>query len=521
MNETFLRAAVTILCGALAGGLTNTLAIWMLFNPHRPPRLGRWRFARLQGAIPKNQTRLAKAIGRAVGNRLLTADDLMRVLAEPEFREAFDDGLRRFLHEVFEVERGSLRELLGPEVMARAEPVVAELLEHAVAQLEQHVASPAFEKAVQSRAAKLSDYLAQEPVSDVLTPAREVQVAEAAENWMKRAVATERFHRAVSEYLERAADHLLVPTVTIRDLLPAGVVAALEKATADFVPLAIRRMADVLENPGAREQVERAIHDLLRRFMQDLRFHQRVVARMVFSGDAVKRVLDTIEVEGVERIAVLLRERKVEEAMGAGIRNAINDFFDRPVTEVLGDPGDPAVVEASTTMSDWLLQLAQDPGTHGFVRDRVEAALGRAARQTWGELLDDLSPEQVSEWVVKAARSDEAGSVYREAGQRAAQLLLDRPIGRPGRWLPDHATQSILDALGDPLWGWLQSQIPSVIAKVDIARRVEEKVRGFPVAEMERLVRRVTGRELMAIIYLGYALGAFVGCILVVVNRFL
>ena len=64
------RALITIAFGALAGGITNAVAISMLFHPYEPRGLGRWK---LQGAIPKNKARLAKTIGRTVGQRLLTA----------------------------------------------------------------------------------------------------------------------------------------------------------------------------------------------------------------------------------------------------------------------------------------------------------------------------------------------------------------------------------------------------------------------------------------------------------------
>ena len=43
----------------LSGGLTNTIAIWMLFHPYTPRGISR---LKLQGAIPKNKPRLAKTI---------------------------------------------------------------------------------------------------------------------------------------------------------------------------------------------------------------------------------------------------------------------------------------------------------------------------------------------------------------------------------------------------------------------------------------------------------------------------
>ena len=68
MSVAWIQALITIGLGALAGGVTNQIAIWMLFHPYEPPKLfGRWRLPFLQGAIPKNQPRLAAAIGRTVG----------------------------------------------------------------------------------------------------------------------------------------------------------------------------------------------------------------------------------------------------------------------------------------------------------------------------------------------------------------------------------------------------------------------------------------------------------------------
>ncbi|MEX0843094.1 MAG: DUF445 family protein, partial [Gemmatimonadota bacterium] len=67
MTPELLRALLTVGFGSLAGGLTNTLAVWMLFHPYRPVRLAGRDLPFLHGAIPKNQGRLAEAVGRTVG----------------------------------------------------------------------------------------------------------------------------------------------------------------------------------------------------------------------------------------------------------------------------------------------------------------------------------------------------------------------------------------------------------------------------------------------------------------------
>ena len=338
---------------------------------------------------------------------------------------------------------------------------------------------------------------------------------------METAVSSDGFRRTVAEYVRRGAERLLTPEVTIQDILPAGVAATLERAVSGYVPLAIRRLGSVLEKPTARKRFERAIHDVLHRFLQDLKFHQRVVARLVMNEDTVKKVLNTIEVEGADRIAEMLRERPVKEAMAIGISDAIADLLERPVNQVLGNPDDTTVIEAREAIVSWFVDLARDPSTRAFVTEKVEAGWRAPPGATWGELLDGIPPERMSEWLVRAARSEVAATIYREGARRLATAALDRPIGRPARLLPEGATRKIQRAAGDPLWLWLQAQIPAVVGKLDVARRVEAKVLEFPVERMEDLVRRVTDRELRTIVYLGYALGAFIGGVLVAVNYLL
>ena len=123
-SSTLVTGLLTIAVGTLSGGITNAVAIWMLFNPHEPFRFGP---LRLQGALPKNKDRLAKAIGKTVGQKLLTPEDLAERLSAPPIRDAFaralEGGIGRFLRE----DRGPLIDLLTPEVRARLESALDEL----------------------------------------------------------------------------------------------------------------------------------------------------------------------------------------------------------------------------------------------------------------------------------------------------------------------------------------------------------------------------------------------------------
>jgi len=62
--------------GALIGYATNYLAVKMLFRPLHPIKIGSFRLPFTPGIFPKRKEQLAKALGKAVGNNLLTGEDI-------------------------------------------------------------------------------------------------------------------------------------------------------------------------------------------------------------------------------------------------------------------------------------------------------------------------------------------------------------------------------------------------------------------------------------------------------------
>ncbi len=518
MTSELLRALLTLAFGSLAGGITNTVAVWMLFHPYRPIRLGPFKVPFLHGAIPKNQDRLAAAVGRAVGDRLLTEDDLTRIFSNEEFRASFDRRVGDVLDEMLERERGSLRELLPADALPEVERLLDELAGHLVVRLEAWVDSPEFEAAVLEKADELVERLADEPVSDVLTPDRETALLEAVDGWVAEAVEREAFRTAVDDYLARTLEGILREDRSLEEILPGGLAETLERALARFLPLAARRLGGVLEDPEARSRLEAALRDLFQRFLRDLRFHQRVVARLVVTEDTLERILATLEEEGAERLSEMLRDEAVQEAIARRVNDGVVELLRRPVTEVLGHPGDAGVVRGRATVTQWIVEVARDPATRAYMTEKLHQGLGRISSGTWGEVLRSMPRERLARAVVGGARSDAARKLYRDALRRTLEGLLDRPVGRPGNWLPQGAGESVQEAISEPLWRWLQGQVPDVVRTLDVGRRVEEKVRSYPVERMEDLVRKVTARELKLIVRLGYVLGALIGGVLVGVN---
>jgi len=244
LENPWVQFGIHVFVGTMAGGLSDTVAVWMLFNP-KQKKFG------IQGAIPKNQARLAKSLGRTVGERLLTSGDLQRELARPELLAAFQ---------------------------SRLEDVITTIL------------------------------TSREPLIDKVPPA---------------------------------------------------VVAALEGATTSYLPVAMTKLGAFLGQPGTRVKLRGALHAMFNRFVEDMRFHERLFAKLMMTEQKFEAVLDAIETDGVEQVVGLLEEPEIREEISIAIHDAILTYLQKPISDILGDveakkdPDAPRRLAATAAPAIW------------------------------------------------------------------------------------------------------------------------------------------------------------------------
>ncbi|EMR05370.1 hypothetical protein C772_02721 [Bhargavaea cecembensis DSE10] len=96
MNAILIIAMMAVI-GAIIGGVTNHLAIKMLFRPHEAKYIGNWRVPFTPGLIPKRRDELARQFGRIVVDYLLTPDTFRNKLFTPAVREKAEVVIGRLI----------------------------------------------------------------------------------------------------------------------------------------------------------------------------------------------------------------------------------------------------------------------------------------------------------------------------------------------------------------------------------------------------------------------------------------
>ncbi len=98
MNEWW-KIIATPLVGAVIGYVTNWIAVKMLFRPRKEIRILGVRLPLTPGVIPRGKRRLARAVGQAVEQQLLTREVLEEVLLSDEKKEMVRSAAAHWMQE--------------------------------------------------------------------------------------------------------------------------------------------------------------------------------------------------------------------------------------------------------------------------------------------------------------------------------------------------------------------------------------------------------------------------------------
>ena len=92
-----LQIVIDVLVAAFICGLTNYLAIKMLFLPRRQWTIAGRKVPFTPGVIPKRRDEIARSLGKVVGQYLVTSDGLRQMLRGERIQNRLEDKLREWL----------------------------------------------------------------------------------------------------------------------------------------------------------------------------------------------------------------------------------------------------------------------------------------------------------------------------------------------------------------------------------------------------------------------------------------
>lgn len=523
MNFDYYLFALPIVA-SLIGYSTNWLAIRMLFRPLEEKRVFGYKIPFTPGLIPKRREEIAKNIGQAVGEHLLTPEALEERLKAPAVRKQLENTLQDWVVEFLERDRGSLKEILPegsePEIDRGFDALAGKIREWLGRLLESRE-TEAFLRGLVERGV---DHLSSKELGELAEDWSYEEIRVTLEEISSELTDRDETRALIEDFWREELRGLREEGGKLDDYLGESLKSTLFRQVEENVPFLLRKGAELLDRPHLRARLKEITVNLLderiegefdddsiwdqvkRGFLETL-----VMPRSRLEGE-VENLID----EGIPRLIELMEQEKFREAAAESGTEALERFLGRDVSELI--PSQQGLDKAASALTDLSVAVIRSKRIRSFVFQGLTKALESSEGKRLDELVElNESDERealvnaVSGYLLEALGSEEVQIELRRFASAKLEELKEREIGRLSRWVEPDLVTPFTEPLVERLIEIASRQGASLVDALDVEEVVRTEVQGFSMERVERLVLDVTGDQFRAITWFGALIGFLVG----------
>jgi uncharacterized membrane protein YheB (UPF0754 family) len=514
-KNLWVQIALLILFATFHGYAGAWLAVRMLFRPRRPFKvLGVTLFP--QGMIPRHRDRLANAIGKAVGEELVSQETIIEQLTGRDFlRNKIQAVVDSYTNELLSQNYPSLIETLPANVR---EPVLdaisglhLRIAEHIRAVLGNEETHASIRSFVELRV----DEVLGGRISAVVDDEMFLQITGFLENRVRSALRSAAFESKVDEFISRRLDELVNTDTPLGEMFTGDAVALLKSKANDQIEPVVHHLTEIAAAERTRNQIGALIKREVHEYYENLPFFKKI---FVSRENLLREVDDLVNESLPKRIEETLKgEFFAQEArsfISAGIDNALS----RPLPAILGAVDPDQLGRLKSQVKRAVLSLIRGDEMMRGISAYLSDTLEKLRPHSIDAVLKTIHPESeeklksmLANGLVSILSRDETSRIVNEMLAAQIDRLLSTPIGRLSDRIPEPKLREASRSLTDAIVSAVHDRLPDAIAEFDVGGVVREKIRNYPAEKLEALVLSVAKEHLRTIELFGAFFGLVIG----------
>lgn len=516
-KNLYVQIGLLIAFATFHGYAGAWLAVRMLFRPRRPVKLfGITVFP--QGMIPRNRERLAAAIGKAVGDELMSQDTIMdELLGKDLLRKRIAGVIDSYTEEILSVNYPSLVEALPSglreSVLDGITAVQFKLAEH----IETLLQSPESVASINDFVARRVDDILSMRVSEVVDDELFEKIIDFVNERIKAAVGSDSLEEKIGEFIGSRIDDLVHTDTPLGSMFTADAVELLKEKANEQVEPVIHRLTELAAAERTRNQIGALIKREVHEYYEALPFFKKIfVSRENLLGEVDDLVNESLP----KRIEETLKGDFFAEEARNFINSSIDGALARPLPDMIGnvETGQLDRLKAQITRS--ILAVLRGDEMSASISEHVRATLERLRPHSIDAIMATVNPESeaklkqmLSRSLMKVLSNQGTMNLINNLLAKQIDALLARPIGKVSDMLSVESVRSTGNALADTLIAAVREKLPDAIREFDVGGVVREKINNYPAEKLEALVMSVAKEHLRTIELFGALFGFLIGLV--------
>jgi uncharacterized membrane protein YheB (UPF0754 family) len=491
------------------------LAVRMLFRPRQAVKvLGITIFP--QGMIPRHRGRLAEAIGRAVGNELMSHDTIVNALFEKDFLRKKVEGLvNSYVDEMLSTSYPSLLDALpssarGP-VLDAVSVLQARLGDYIVKTLQSEETVETITGFVERRV----DEVLSQKVSEVLDEETFGQILMFLEKRLKGILQEKALESRVRDFVSERIDDLANTQTPLGQMFTEESVALIKDRLGDQIQPIVHQLADIATQERTRKQISSLIKHEINDYYQQLPFYQKI---FVSRDKLYHEVDDLVNKTMPQKVEEVLRGEAFAQEAQNFIFSQIDNVLEKPLPELVGKIAPEKLESLKKQVSDSVLAMVQSPDISSsisiYLFDTMHNLRPHSLRALLKKTHTDIEPRlknMLAKGLLNILSREETQNTVKSVIASQVERLLVTPIGKLTDRVSEETIRKAGNALSERVLATAKERLPAALAEFDIQTIVRDKVNNYPVEKLEALVLSVAQQHLRTIELFGLFIGLLIG----------
>jgi uncharacterized membrane protein YheB (UPF0754 family) len=493
------------------------LAVRMLFRPRQPVKLfGLTIFP--QGMIPRHRERLANAIGKAVGEELVSQETIMEELLGKEFlRKKIRGVVDSYTQEVLSQNYPSLIEALPANLRGPVLDAITSLQFTVAEHIENVLKNEETQSTISGFVERRVDEVLSRRVSSVIDDETFENIIGFLEERISSAIESPALEKNILDFVGRRVDDLVGAETPLGSMFTPDAVALLkEKANEQIAPVA-HQLTEIAAAERTRNQIGALIKREVHEYYENLPFFKKI---FVSRDNLLDEVDDLVNESLPKRIEETLKgDFFADEARGF-IGTAIDNALARPLPEVIGTINPEQFARLKTQITSAIVKLLRSEETRRSVSAYLTDTLQKFRPHSIDSIMRAVHPEaegklkaMLSKGLLGIIAGENTSRLVNDMLSRQIEQLLAAPIGRLSDKIGEEKVRSASESFADTIIAAIREKLPEAIREFDVGGVVREKIKSYPADKLESLVMSVSKEHLRTIELFGAFFGLVIGVV--------
>lgn len=497
------------------GYLGAWLAVRMLFRPRNPVKFfGLTVFP--QGMIPRHRAQLAEAIGKAVGEELVSQETIVEELFGKEFlRKKIQSVVDFYTHDLISQNYPSLVEALPNNFREPVLDAISSLQLKVGDHIKSVLNSEETVSTVRGFVDRRVDEMLSRRVSETLDEETFLKIIGFLETRIRSVLKEPTFKQKIEDFIGKRVDDLTNLQTPLGEIIRADAVAILkEKANGQIEPI-VHQLAEIATSERTRNQISALIKREIHDYYQNLAFFKKI---FVSRENILREVDEMINDSLPRRIEETLRGASFAEEARNFLDKTIDNMLARPIPEIVGNIAPDQLQRLKSQISKSVLSIVQGDEMLNSVSAYLTDTLQKLRPHSLGAILQTAHPEaeeklknMLSKSLLNVLNREETSNIINAILAKQIERLISTPIGK----LSDHISEEKVHQAGNSLTETIiaaaKEKLPEAIREFNIGGVVREKINLYPVEKLESLVLSVAKEHLRTIELFGALFGLIIG----------